>query len=151
MSKNTILKALEELERLSFVTAKPRLGYFVIWKDEKSYNLPLLPFQNQLASVQPLSVNLSTVFHTIMLKGAAFDCFPEESSQYISPYLATLIQNINKNNKQHIGSFSGYYDEPAGLKSLREQIVKRYRLRDTFFSTEDIVITSGCQNALYLA
>ena len=35
--------------------------------------------------------------------------------------------------------------------SLRKQIANRYRERDTLIDFEDIVITSGCQNALYLA
>lgn len=147
VSKNTVIKALVELERLGYVEARSRQGFFVCWRYEGQTEAQ----PATIVSAMPKAVNLSTVFHTLMERGAAFDCYPSAKEKYVSPYLPSLLQCINRNHKSALAELSGYYDEPQGNLALRVQIAHRYRQRGTLVDASDVVVTSGCQNALFLA
>ncbi|MDO8826233.1 PLP-dependent aminotransferase family protein [Methylophaga sp.] len=53
-------------------------------------------------------------------------------------------------HKQHLNTVITY-DKPAGLMPLRQQIAKRMVAQGCHLVAEDIVITNGCQEAVYLA
>lgn len=147
VSKNTAIKALEETERLGYIAAKPRSGFYVSWQPRTAKTTKSVTATPD----EPKPVNLTSVFHTVMEKGAAFDYFPSAAQKYTSPYFTNLTQCLSRAFKTESEINAGYYGEPKGDKTLRKQIANRYRERDTLVDFEDIVITSGCQNALYLA
>lgn len=53
-------------------------------------------------------------------------------------------------HKQHLNNVITY-DKPAGLMPLQQQIAKRMVAQGCHLVPEDIVITNGCQEAVYLA
>lgn len=145
VSKNTVLRALQELELQGYIEAKARQGFYVKWQSRHFAQ------KTPPEILKPSRLDLPQVFHDIMAKGAAFDCYPSCQETFQSPYLNKLNRAIFNAANKSAAEHSGYYDQPKGLLALRQQLVSRYQLRNCYLHSEDIVITSGCQNALYLA
>nr|WP_252730499.1 PLP-dependent aminotransferase family protein [Colwellia sp. E2M01] len=87
-----------------------------------------------------------------MKRGAAFDIAPKPIDNAQTPQnLLLLNRHISRSlrNKPHSNAL--YYSAPQGDEELRQQISKHYRKRDINIAADEICITSGCQNSLFLA
>lgn len=146
VSKNTVIKALEELEKHDYIEARIRLGYFVKFKGTKN-NTP----EPLNVDIQPVEVTIPQIFYDIMQRSAAFDILPSANEQYQSKYLLQLQKDISKATKKTPFIKASYYDSPIGLLSLRKQISDRYRHRDFLVNENKLCITSGCQHSLFLS
>ena len=146
VSKNTVLRALAELESSGYLYAKPRQGFFVT---ERKTQPATASFRQ--TKLQASEVSLPAVFHTIMAKGAAFDLTPEAEDKLIPTHLVELNRALGRAQKQAQSEVAFYYDAPGGDTLLKQQLRARYQHRNLAIADSDICITGGCQNALFLA
>jgi len=147
LAKISVLHALQLLEMRGLVYAKPKSGYYVAPIKTASFSQ-----QRQLSKEAPKHVQVPDVFFDIMQRSAAFDIYPQASSHASqSKYIQSLNRNISRVMRQQSQINSQYYGSPTGDDLLKEQVALRYQRRGLSVSSEDVCITSGCQNALYLA
>ncbi len=146
VSKNTVIRALTELEQKGLISAKAKVGFFVSFQEKNN----LLP--NQLyPDFNPTKVAVPFLFYDIMYRSAAFDILPKSSTEQASKHLLELNRHLGRALKESMHEKSMYYDSPLGSKALRFQISERYRNRALKLNADDLCITSGCQHALFLA
>lgn len=147
LAKISIQHALHKLEKQGLIYAKPKAGFFV---SAKSGNEEI---QHKVTTAKaPKPVNMPDIFLDIMEHSAAFDIVPQYGfEQKTSTAINYLSRCLTRAQRQQIHSKSVYYSSPAGLKELREQIALHYARRGLTVSADDICITSGCQNSLYLS
>lgn len=147
VSKISVQKALHTLESRGIIFVKLKSGYYV---SAVKVNPQSTQETKQLSN--PKLVNVPKVFHEIMERSAAFDISPKSLDSSQTPAnLLQLNRHISRalRNKPHNNAM--YYCEPSGDLSLRKQISEYYRKRNLDVSAQDICITSGCQNSLFLA
>ena len=147
LSKISVQKALHTLEARGLVFVKPKSGYYVsLIKSPPQIHRKLTPIS------KPKLVDVPEVFYEIMQRCAAFDISPSNlSAAQTSNHLLLLNRHISRALRQSPQSNAMYYSEPPGYEGLRHQISEHYRKRNFSVSPQDICITSGCQNSLFLA
>ena len=145
VSKISIQNALHKLEANGLIKARSRSGYYVVAQEKKT-----LPPNNTKQNA-PSLVTMPDIFHEIMARSAAFDIYPEGKVREPSSHIQTLNRHINRAMRQQAARNALYYGTPEGDFILRKQLSKHYRSRDLSISADDICITSGCQNSLFLA
>ncbi|MEK4027267.1 PLP-dependent aminotransferase family protein [Pseudobacillus sp. FSL P4-0506] len=120
-SKNTVLKAYEELEKLHVIYSVPKSGYFVVHDSHLSTNTCN---QNKIdflsAGPDKRALPYKDVQHCM---NQAIDLYKEE--------LFT-------------------YSDEQGLLSLRQELVNHLQNNQVFTAAERVFITSGSQQALNL-
>ena len=146
ISKISVQTALHKLEASGLIKAKPKSGYYVL---SRQNNSPILDKEAEIKS--PCLVKVPNVFHEIMENGAAFDIYPSAKVQQNTNHIELLNRHINRAMRKQPITNSLYYDNPEGVKELQIQISEHYRSRGLFISPDEICITSGCQNSLFLA
>lgn len=146
VSKNTVIRALHILEARGQIEARPKSGYFVCCRAQ---NEP--PSQPEIEVMTPSKVNMPELFQDIILRGAAFDILSKHSVASPHHLLSKLHRHINRAMRNKATQKSEYYDEPLGSEELREQLSVHYQSVGTSVGPKQICITSGCQNALFLA
>ncbi|WAJ71666.1 PLP-dependent aminotransferase family protein [Catenovulum adriaticum] len=144
-SKISIQTALQKLEAAGLIEAKSRSGYYVKKQDQ-----PHQP-QHQLEITQPKKIELPDLFYQIMQKSAAFDIYPSAKIQPTENNILTLNRHINRAMRHQASSNALYYSPPQGNLDLRHKISQHYLSRKLYVKPEQICITAGCQNSLYLA
>ncbi len=147
LSKATVLRAYERLEARGLIEARPKAGYFV--------RVRLLPRRQPDASnpdSTPAPVNVSEVMRDIMTQSAAFDILPGTREQPDTPPgIVELNRSVARALRHQRGLQHQYYDEPAGCAALREQLGRRYQRLGCALSPDQLTVTAGCQQALFLA
>jgi DNA-binding transcriptional MocR family regulator len=147
VSKISVQKALHTLEAREIVFVKIKSGYYVATPK------PLQQISQGLIEIgKPKLVDVPEVFYEIMERTAAFDIAPRNLDASQAPnHLLLLNRYISRALRKSPQNNALYYCEPPGDVSLRHQISEHYRRRDLNISTQEICITSGCQNSLFLA
>ncbi|MEG0284683.1 MAG: PLP-dependent aminotransferase family protein [Vagococcus sp.] len=116
-SKNTIIKALSELEQEHLIYALPKQGYFVAIAQEQTTERPLV-FDFLSAEPNPDSFNIKNLL----------SC----SEQIIGNLEYSLLP----------------YGPQLGLEKLRTELVNYLQSNQVFTKKENIVITTGSQQAI---
>lgn len=147
VSKISVQKALHTLEARDIVFVKFKSGYYVSPVNQ-NHNIHI-----ELKKIsQPKLVDVPEVFYEIMERSAAFDITPQHiNNEQVSTNLLLLNRHISRALRQKPQSNALYYSEPPGDRNLRHQISKHYRKRNLNITEEQVCITSGCQNSLFLA
>jgi len=147
LSKISVQKALHTLEARELVYVKAKSGYYIApAKATVQVNRPLK------STTKPKLVNVPDVFYEIMARCAAFDIAPKHvSSAHTSNHLLLLHRHISRALRKNPQHNALYYSEPPGDIALRHQISEHYRTRDLTINEQEICITAGCQNSLFLA
>ena len=92
------------------------------------------------------------IYYEIMERTAAFDIAPKNLDISQAPHhLLLLNRHLSRALRKSPQNNALYYCEPPGYLPLRHQISEHYRKRDLNISAQEICITSGCQNSLFLA
>ena len=147
MSKISVQKALHTLEARGTVFVKAKSGYYV--------SAPKIqqPVSKGLIEIdKPKLVNVPDVFYEIMERTAAFDIATKNLDITQAPHhLLLLNRHLSRALRKSPQNNALYYCEPPGYLPLRHQISEHYRKRDLNISAQEICITSGCQNSLFLA
>lgn len=147
LSKISVQHGLQLLETRGYLQVKPKSGYYVSASPNRA-----LTGNIKTKIDKPKPVNVPDVFFDIMERSAAFDIAPTAKLDIAnSIHLQSLNRHIGRAMRQHQQSNALYYAPPGGVLMLREQIALRYQRRGADVSAENVCITSGCQNSLYLA
>lgn len=147
VSKITVQHALQSLEAKGLIVAKDRSGYFV--SAGNNGHIPDSPKQNITA---PKIIDVPYMLQEVMSRSAVFDIAPQASQDdHLSPYLAKLNASLSRALKRQPVKKAMYYSEPSGEPELKQAISVQYRKRQFHAPVEQICITSGCQNALFMA
>ncbi len=145
-SKATVQHALQRLEAQGLLEARPKSGFYVTLKPSA---IAAPSTTSKLEPPRPVSV--SELLLDIMRRSAAFDILPERPSGDLPPGIVALNRSIGRALRRQRGDDYLYYDDPAGMVSLREQLQLSLSRRGCPLAIDDIAITSGCQQALFLA
>ncbi|MEH6385933.1 MULTISPECIES: aminotransferase-like domain-containing protein [unclassified Colwellia] len=147
VSKISVQKALHTLEARGIVFVKTKSGYYV------SAVKPQQQISQGLTQIdKPKLVDVPEIFYEIMERTAAFDIAPINLDITKPPnHLLLLNRHISRALRKNPQNNALYYCEPTGYLPLRHQISEHYRRRDLHISEQEICITSGCQNSLFLA
>lgn len=148
VSISTVIQAHQLLENRGVIEAKPRSGYYVRIPSRTTPRQPGLSTPSKRPhkiTGQELAMNLSLASKTpgIIKLGAAI---PDPA------FLPTTAINraIAHVTRLHANR-SASYEFPPGSPELRTQISRRMQYCGCEVSPEEIVITSGCQEAITLA
>lgn len=143
LSKSTVLNAYARLEAAGLIRARAKSGYFVCQEShEPAVTRPSQP------DMEPAYISADSLLLDIMQQSAAFDIRPDFTpTQYSEPLRRCLARaaRSQRGEEQH------YYDEPAGLPGLRQQLVRRCAEGGSHVDAEEIIVTGGCQHSLLLA
>ncbi|MEW6982550.1 PLP-dependent aminotransferase family protein [Colwelliaceae bacterium 6471] len=147
VAKISVQKALHSLEARDIIYVKAKSGYYV----SPPSSIQHIDLATKKIS-KPKLVDVPEVFYEIMERSAAFDIAPRHLGNSQTPsHLLLLNRHINRALRKNAHNNALYYDEPSGELGLRHQISKHYRKRNLNISEQEICITSGCQNSLFLA
>lgn len=146
VSKISVQTALHKLEASGLIQAKPKSGYYVVPEIKKKNSI-----LNTSTLNKPSLIKVPNIFHEIMEHSAAFDIYPAEKIKKATNHIDLLNRHINRAMRKNPIQNSLYYDNPEGAAALQSQISEHYRTRNLYVNSNDICITSGCQNSLFLA
>ncbi|WP_221796640.1 PLP-dependent aminotransferase family protein [Oceanobacter mangrovi] len=145
-SKATVQHALQRLEAQGLLEARPKSGFYVTLKPH-TIRTPTTSARLE----PPRPVNVSELLLDIMRRSAAFDILPGRPSGDLPPGIVALNRSIGRALRRQRGDDYLYYDDPAGLLALRSQLQLMLGRRGCALELDQIAITCGCQNALFLA
>lgn len=147
VSKNTVIRAYQSLEDKGLVSSQERSGFYIA----KS------PFNSQHTSksLSPCKVTLGALAQNIIHAPANHHLVPMGSANPDGRFPARrkfyrMLAQQSRLQAQSPERVS-YYAASPGLLELREQIAQRYRSYLETTHANDIVITSGAQEAITLA
>lgn len=145
VSIGTIQQAYAELEDQQLITPKNRSGYYINRPQRISIPTPKTPSLKK----EPCRVNVIETAMSVMM----------DSSQKASIRMGSASPNLSgvalKQLRKSIAKFAyeipSFYEHPQGYPRLRQQLARRSITTGKPFGAEEIIITSGCQEALNLA
>ena len=154
LAKISVQKALQTLEARGVIYAKSKSGYYVA-QNNFSPSENVTRHKVALKNIkQPKLVDMPNVLIDIMQRSAAFDIAPQHqitANEKPSNHLVQLNRHIGRELRKNSQAHALYYADPTGDLTLREQICLHYRKRNVYLSPDDVCITAGCQNSLYLS
>ncbi|MDH5546533.1 MAG: PLP-dependent aminotransferase family protein [Gammaproteobacteria bacterium] len=147
VSVSTAVQAQQVLESRGYIEARPRSGFFVRVQSWQTPSPPLLPKPSKRPTIitgQNLAMKLSQVTHQtgIVQLGAAVP-----NAQFLPT--RAVNQSFIKVAKQYPQCDARYMFPPGSLE-LRRQISRRMTYAGCQIAPDELVITSGCQEALML-
>ena len=148
VSINTVKEAYNLLEDRCLLEARPQSGYYV------RARLPGLPAEPVVypTAINPAEVSLSNVYRLVM-KDLLNPGLLQLGVAVPNPELLP-IEKLNRMLSRETRRFakqSVAYELPPGNLRLRKQIAQRLLLSGCTLSPDQIVITSGCVEAVVLA
>ena len=144
----TIVQAQQVLETQGVIEARPRSGYYIKPQPLSSVNLPK-PSKPDLKPMpvtgQELVLQLAqnTQYHNVVQLGAAV---PSVDFMPMRAFQRSLAKTVRQ-----YGHLAAKYAFPPGIESLQTQIAKRMYYSGVVIPPEPILITNGCQEALFIA
>ena len=147
-SVTTVLQAYYLLEARGLIEARPRSGFYV-----RTDLLPGLP-EPEISSPQsdPTEVSVRELVTRVVLTDTHNPDLVQLGAAHPNPAL-TATQKLNRvlaSVARRMGEESGMYDYVPGCEALRVQIARRALAAGCSFRPDDIVITSGCTEAVSL-
>ncbi len=143
----TVLEAYRLLENDGLLEARPQSGYYV---RERAYPVPAEPDVSSPPGA-PTTVNVIDVALRVLKTARRSDivqlCLTTPHPEYLP--VARLNRIAAAIARRDTGALHRY-DFPPGLPALRQQIARRMLETGCEVAPDDIVITSGCQEAVTL-
>lgn len=148
LSVATILAAYQELAALGLIEARPKAGYFVCHKTGRE---PALPSRTQPAA-RSVAVSVSKPSLALLENASRPDMAPLGCAIPAPEMLETvrIDRMLSRINRSAGGTFNTY-SPPLGAPDLRGQIARRHLAFGDHADPDEIVVTNGCTEALYLA
>lgn len=147
VSQSTALQAYYQLEARSLIESRPRSGYFVHRSPKKHLPLPGVSAPGQTTG-GALHEVISRVYQDMGRNGA----IPLSLGV---PALELLpVAKLNKGLLRSTRSLAGSgleYEQVQGNADLRRQVARFYSNERQTLTGEDLVITSGCMDALAMS
>ncbi len=148
VSISTVLQAYYLLEARGLIEARPRSGFYV--RTDLPSDLP----EPEISSPEPDPIHVSV--RELVTRVALIDAQKPDLIQlgvaHPNPAL-TATEELNRALTavaRRMGDEGGLYDYAPGCEPLRAQIARRALLAGCSFAPDDIVITSGCSEAISL-
>jgi len=147
VSISTVLQAYYLLEESGLIDARPQSGYYV--------RTPLTSSQPELEISSPMPDPTQVSVHELtmmVLRDSNNPSLVQLGAAMPNPQLLATekLNRIIANLGRELGPQSGIYIVPPGLEALRTQIAKHAVLAGCDLTAGDIVITSGCIEAVDL-
>lgn len=144
VSLNTVKEAYAHLENLRYIEARPQSGYFV------KRTVPPLPAAPGLPRLDPQAVTMCRIYHELQSRHS------QAASLAIALPDSALLpaEKLNKAFRhawQDLGEDALGYVVSPGLRALREQIARHSVESGLSVGADEIIITSGGSEAIYLA
>ena len=144
----TVVQAYRELESRALAEARARSGYFV------TYDQAVLPSDSKAdASGGPHRLTLFDDIMPEMLTEHSGDALTRLGVSQLEPDLVAsdelkrIMRSVIRNADERLFE----YPAPAGMNSLRQTICELMLNRGATAPPEEILITNGCQEALWIA
>jgi len=148
VSISTALKACRMLEDRDIIVARPRSGYYVAPKQRSALALPSTSHPRAKASAVSISGAVAALLeHSSNPAFLPFGCAVPDGALLEAKRLDQLLARAAR---QH-GARYNVYGTPQGDAALRSEIAKRALRVGHRLAPDDVVITSGCTEALTLA
>lgn len=148
VSMSTALAAYRYLEQEQYIEARPRSGFYIKARFENTVCCPgeTKPDAKPtlISSQQRVMQVISATRRPGMLSLGA--TVPDASFLPVAALERALASAAH-----HPHSKSNAYEFPPGYLGLRQQLAKRMNKLGCHLQADDITITQGCQEALYLA
>ena len=147
VSLSTVQQAYRVLEDHGLAAPRPKSGYFV--PDHRP--LPALPDVSRPAQ-RPVDISQWDQVFELVRSVPRKDVvqlgrgMPDVGSPTLKPLLRSLAQPSRRQDMPGL-----YYDTVAGTEALREQVARLMLDSGCSLSTADLVITTGCQEALSIS
>ncbi len=147
VSVSTVVEAYRRLESQGVIEARPQSGYYV---RKRMWQLPAQPEISKPRS-SPTDVSMSTFILNVLRASHDPDVLQLGVAAPHASFLPTKALNgiLARIARRDTGR-GGSYDFPPGCIELRRQIARRMLDAGVSLSPDDIVTTSGCQEALSL-
>lgn len=148
VSISTVMQAQRLLENRGYVEARPRSGYYVRWRGDQNGQTPAsnaTPGAPQLVERKEMVMKLveAAARQDAVQLGAAV---PDNTFLPLRALQKVTARVV----RQEFGDCAAYSLPPGDLE-LRRQIAKRMVHAGVVCQPDDVVITSGCHEALLLA
>ena len=147
VSISTVLEAYRRLEDAGFIYSRPQSGYYVRAKQLGLREPPVsTPARRTISpDVTDLVLRIIRAAHdpAILPLGAAVPSAEFFPSKKLNRTLARTVR--------HPSATSNIYGPIAGNNALRKQIAKRMLHAGCTIKPEEIIVTSGAQEAVYLS
>jgi DNA-binding transcriptional MocR family regulator len=148
VSPSTVLQAYMTLETRGLIEARPQSGYYA--RAPLSSLSPCLVMPE--LAIKHGSVKTADIVTSMRKASGHADffqlgCAHMATSLYPRKRLARLLSSVARNRPEAIGTM----DFPPGNPRLRRQISKRYMELGCRVKPDEIVLTSGCNEAIHLA
>jgi DNA-binding transcriptional MocR family regulator len=148
LSVSTVNQAYLELERRGVVEARPRSGFFVRQRPARS---PAPPAAARTAK-PPTTVNRGALIHEVLECMGRRDIMPLGVAQTDETFLPTrplarLLAKVAAESHTEVTAYEGVWGNPL----LRRQIAWRLAEAGMEVAPEDVMITAGAMEALYIA
>ncbi len=148
ISISTALQAYRILEDRGVLVARPKSGFYVAATRRASFALPSTSRRRTKASTVSISGAVAALLeHSSNRAFMPFGCAVPDGGLLGSKRLDLALARAAR---QH-GTRYNVYSGPQGELSLRNEIAKRAMRIGHLLSPDDVVITSGCTEALTLA
>jgi len=148
VSLNTVREAYSTLEAQYLIEAVPQSGYYVRTLKKEFNPLPAV----DPSRFDPEKVSLCRVMSSYQETGedgseTQMGVSSLDSSFYPSAQMARILQEVVRSNSRE--AFD--YHMPPGYRPLREQIALINGEEGTHFQADDVVMTNGCHEAVFMA
>ena len=143
LSKNTVIRALTELESLKFLQAKPRHGFFVL--AQQKHSPTLAPRKVKLGATAFSVLGAANQPGNLALGSA----YPDSRWPTVNWYYQRLAKTARRWALENSRRRS-HYSTPPGDPGLRTALADHLNTTSLTCNSEDIVITQGGQEAVSL-
>ena len=145
VSMTTALNSYRSLEAMGWVVARPQSGFFVSSPVREGTTPHLPQFRSKVSSISDYRSSDSATNHADP-KG------PLGISQLAPHYMPTqALQRSMKRGIQLLGDDIHAYPDAQGLESLRVAISDHFSESGVAMSSDELVISSGCIDAVRMA
>ena len=148
VSISTVMQAYYLLEAQGWIEARQRSGFYV------STTLPSELPEPEISSpvTDPIQVSMRDLISRVALRDSRNPNLIPLGAAQPNPELSatTQINRMMTSVSRKMGHQSGMYDYVPGTRKLRAQIAQRTLATGCSISPDDILITSGCGEAINL-
>jgi DNA-binding transcriptional MocR family regulator len=148
VSINTVMQAYALLEDKRLIEARPQSGYYVRSRVPEIRE----PDLQSRSFVAPTTVTISELCHQVMHNMMNRDLLPLGSAIPSAQNLPIdKLNRIMASELRRWGEQGVLYQMPPGYERLRVQIARRALAAGISSGPDDILVTSGCVEAVFLA
>ena len=149
VSASTAVAAYRQLEMDGYIESRPRSGFYVRLRKQTKFDEPeAVVLEKSRPSLVEGQERVLTLVEQINKPGIIkFGAAVPEAFYLPTRQLEKTLTSVARNERNAIS----LYEEPLGAASLRQQLARRMAQIGCLTRKEDIIVTSGCQEAVFLA